>query len=64
MGAFACTAGIAIENQTPLENRLQQIAHRMVHYPITERSSANPAALGVEYLEGEVGAGTERVSAT
>ena len=55
MGAFAHAVGVGVVDEAALEERLHNIAERMVHHPITKGRGRNQPPLG--FVDGEAGIG-------
>src|SRR5271166_2147196 len=58
VGAFPLAAGVAVEDERPLEDRLQHAGQSMMHHPVPERGGADLAGLAFVNRERPVGTGT------
>ncbi len=58
VGAFALAAGVAVEDERPLEDRLQHPGQGVMHDTIPERGGADLPGLALVDRERAVGTGT------
>ncbi len=57
MGPLSVPVGVAVGNEAALEQRLHQVAQRMVDHPVGEGRGTDPPALRLGDLEVDIGVG-------